>query len=721
MEDINVPLDQEEGSLLPNNLRLSPEQKAAYLSGRDYELSGSPTGGKASANTYLGDTNVRGKVAKEAGIRSIGLGASKNIGGVNVSADALHKGLQKEFTLKADMPIGAGMGYLNASRANDANTVRAGLNGPIMGGRFSAEAGSSPEGRDIGASYENGNLKFSGSRTMPTEGRPDNRFNIQYGRSFAQGGLASLHRTANSLAAQGRHGDDTLIHVSRKELAGLASLNGGKLSTNPQTGLPEAFSLGSLLPTIAAIGLTSMGVPAWGVGLGAGATAMLQGKSLTQGLVTGLLAGATAGVGDSLAQAGKGAAEQTAGTALTNASQEVGNAALQTGAKEAIVNQAAQGGFGGLTEHGTSLLDYQQMVNQGANPLTSGFNPQLNAAAEAAKVNAIGQMPGGELGAITKAAQNKAVGPDFLPEAARQKLGNISAGLAQPDALKNALMSKSGAALLMGGVGSLMPDPNKPVVPPSTFSGSSYRPMGAYNRNYTPAPVGYDPNQGEYNYFPGDRYYRAAAGGSMQDILAQPVMPPNQMMGGSTPYANQFYPGANIAQGGASQAPSATDVVGGYDQSINQYTGEPVRMAFGGVATLDTKSEMSTIRALRRAYPHRADAERDAMVKGSPAQQMGVTSADSPILTYAFGPKQELSGRGDGMSDDIPAMIGGQKQARLSDGEFVIPADVVAGLGNGSTKAGSGHLYEMLDRVREARTGTKKQGKQIKAGEFMPA
>jgi hypothetical protein len=361
------------------------------------------------------------------------------------------------------------------------------------------------------------------------------------------------------------------------------------------------------------------------------------------------------------------------------------------------------------TPGGATATEYAKLVDA-----TGGVNgiPANKFAQEAGDIAA---------SAVSKTS-NTAAGPSFLPDAARQKLGNISAGLAQPDALKNALMSKSGAALLMGGVGSLMPDPNKPVVPPSTFSGSSYRPMGAYNRNYTPAPVGYDPNQGEYNYFPGDRYYRAAAGGSMQDILAQPVMPPNQMMGGSAPNVNQFYPGANIASSRASYAPpSATEVVGGYDQSINQYTGEPVRMAFGGVATLDTKSEMSTIRALRRAYPHRADAERDAMVKGSPAQPMGVTSADSPILTYAFGPKQELSGRGDGMSDDIPAMIGGQKQARLSDGEFVIPADVVAGLGNGSTKAGSGHLYEMLDRVREARTGTKKQGKQIKAGEFMPA
>ena len=718
MEDINVPLNQEEGSLLPTNLRLTPKQKAAYLSGRDYELSGSPTGGEASVNTSIGDTNVRGKVAKEAGIRSIGLGASKNIGGVNVSADALHKGLQKEFTLKADMPIGAGMGYLNASRANDANTVRAGLNGPIMGGRFSAEAGSSPEGRDIGASYENGNLKFSGSRTMPTEGRPDNRFNIQYGRSFAQGGLASLHRTANSLAAQGRHGDDTLIHVSRKELAGLASLNGGNLSINPQTGLPEAFSLGSMLPTIAALGLSAMGVPAWGIGLGAGATAMLQGKSLTQGLLTGLLAGGTSGVTDALAEAGKGAATTTALTDPTGVTSLARDAAANTAAQNAT-GQAVQSTLSDAAKN--AAIEGIPLPSNYAQQVLSQVDPNIAANARIAAIDSAQGGLNSTIAADAARVQNAAAGPSFLPDAARQKLGNISAGLGQPDALKNALMSKSGAALLMGGVGSLMPDPNKAVVPPNTFSGSSYRPMGAYNRNYAAAPVGYDPNQGEYNYFPGDRYYRAAAGGSMEDIQAQPVMPPNQMMGGATPYANQFYPGANIAQGGASQSPSATDVVGGYDQSINQYTGEPVRMARGGVAAFDKNSEMSAIRALRRAYPHRADAERDAMVKGSPAQQMGVTSADSPILTYAFGPKQELSGRGDGMSDDIPAMIGGQKQARLSDGEFVIPADVVSGLGNGSTKAGSGHLYEMLDRVREARTGTKKQGKQIKAGEFMPA
>jgi hypothetical protein len=78
-----------------------------------------------------------------------------------------------------------------------------------------------------------------------------------------------------------------------------------------------------------------------------------------------------------------------------------------------------------------------------------------------------------------------------------------------------------------------------------------------------------------------------------------------------------------------------------------------------------------------------------------------------------------LKGPGDGMSDNIPASIGNRQPARLADGEFVIPADVVSHLGNGSTDAGAKKLYAMMDKVRQARTGTKKQGKQIKADKYL--
>jgi hypothetical protein len=87
----------------------------------------------------------------------------------------------------------------------------------------------------------------------------------------------------------------------------------------------------------------------------------------------------------------------------------------------------------------------------------------------------------------------------------------------------------------------------------------------------------------------------------------------------------------------------------------------------------------------------------------------------------AFAKGGYLDGPGDGMSDSIPATIANKQPARLADGEFVVPADVVSHLGNGSTKAGAQRLYAMMDKVRKARTGTTKQGKQINPNKYMPA
>jgi hypothetical protein len=94
----------------------------------------------------------------------------------------------------------------------------------------------------------------------------------------------------------------------------------------------------------------------------------------------------------------------------------------------------------------------------------------------------------------------------------------------------------------------------------------------------------------------------------------------------------------------------------------------------------------------------------------------GITSLGS----YSDGGRL-LKGPGDGMSDNIPARIGQKQEARLADGEFVIPADVVSHLGNGSTDAGAKTLYSMMSKVRKARTGTKKQGRQIEASSYLPA
>ncbi len=78
-----------------------------------------------------------------------------------------------------------------------------------------------------------------------------------------------------------------------------------------------------------------------------------------------------------------------------------------------------------------------------------------------------------------------------------------------------------------------------------------------------------------------------------------------------------------------------------------------------------------------------------------------------------------LGGPTDGMADQIPATIDNRQPAALSDGEFVLPADVVSHLGNGNSDAGAKQLYGMMDRIRKARTGSTEQGKQINPNKFL--
>lgn len=98
----------------------------------------------------------------------------------------------------------------------------------------------------------------------------------------------------------------------------------------------------------------------------------------------------------------------------------------------------------------------------------------------------------------------------------------------------------------------------------------------------------------------------------------------------------------------------------------------------------------------------------------------GQTGGIASLGSYSDGGRM-LKGPGDGMSDSIPASIGNKQPARLADGEFVVPADVVSHLGNGSTDAGAKQLYAMMNKVRKARTGNPKQGRQIQPRKYLPA
>lgn len=150
-----------------------------------------------------------------------------------------------------------------------------------------------------------------------------------------------------------------------------------------------------------------------------------------------------------------------------------------------------------------------------------------------------------------------------------------------------------------------------------------------------------------------------------------------------------------------------------------------------GTARTAAKEEAVGLEALNKANPARqgrtvlqAGAEKKETEKEEIKPASSVID-ELPVPKYASGGIAEmakgryLAGATDGMADKIPARIGGKQEARLSHGEFVIPADVVGHLGNGNSEAGAQRLYAMMDKIRKARTGTTKQGKQINPDKFL--
>jgi len=123
--------------------------------------------------------------------------------------------------------------------------------------------------------------------------------------------------------------------------------------------------------------------------------------------------------------------------------------------------------------------------------------------------------------------------------------------------------------------------------------------------------------------------------------------------------------------------------------------------------------------------PERQAMSVDQARQKAQTQAQGLAALNKPQMAAggAIGMNKGyyLGGATDGMADKIPANIDGRQEARLSDGEFVIPADVVSHLGNGNSDAGAEQLHQMMTRVRKERTGNPKQGKQIKPQKMLPA
>ena len=544
-------------------------------------------------------------------------------------------------------------------------------------------------------------------------------------------------KSAQGLAALGRGPDTELVHMTPSEVQGLQTLArgmGGQLTTNPRTGLPEAGFLDSIFPTIAGIGLAALTggtslafMNPFTVGLGAGALTTAITGDLKKGLGVGLGVGGGYGLGTSLmgagagVGAGAGAGTGAADVATTGAdlalTGNVGGAPLNlaesqalnltgTGARDAAqlarqgVQDAARetmikntggaflpSGTQGITQQaarGAPNADF--LVNQ-FNPQGQPFYGNTPFGTTSRSLTPQGQRLSSSLrtggDALTGAAQTVTSTPDpsFFSQAydrAGQNFDAMGRGITQiptDRALRKSLI-KPGIASLAGGA--LNVDPPKPFE--IEDSGQKYfYPEGGYRTTKTAQTVA-SPQ-------------KDARGVFMPDMQEQTYFSPNQ---------------GDIVQ----VDPNARNYFGPEGTQPNFYGGGP--------SGNDNTAAYTPPPSMKGPFG----------ITMNPSMNPNAEQYYYPIGGYRYAAQGGLmgfanggltAGPGDGMSDDIPAVIGGEQPAALSPGEFVVPADVVSDMGNGSSRAGARQLYSMMDRVRKARGGSVEQPEAINPREYMPA
>lgn len=175
----------------------------------------------------------------------------------------------------------------------------------------------------------------------------------------------------------------------------------------------------------------------------------------------------------------------------------------------------------------------------------------------------------------------------------------------------------------------------------------------------------------------------------------------------------RFVASSDAAALDAARAASATQASG--IKALQPAAAAPAPNPYAG------KMNLAALRGeTRPAEPATAQAaQSNASLPVIPEATGFTKMAQGGIAQLAQGGRY-LDGPTDGMADELDTTIDGEQPAKLSHGEFVIPADVVSHLGNGNSEAGAKKLYEMMARVRKARTGSEDQGKQIDPDRFMP-
>lgn len=503
----------------------------------------------------------------------------------------------------------------------------------------------------------------------------------------------SLHDIAKQVAAKGRNGDSVLVHMTPGEVAGLQRLavaNGESLTINPDTGMPEAFKLKSLLPMIA--GALAAFIPGVNVALAStlagGATGALTGdknQSLLMRAGLGALGGwGGGGIGQALMGAGKSAA--------TNVLTKAGEAA----AKEAA---------GGVSEFVPTL------VKVGKDATTALQTAQAAGVTSPAAL----QVLKGTAGSL----MNPALGTSGS-QLARLGLQNIAAA---PSTVGGAALKGLGMPKMFAALSPLT------VATPPTLKGSK-EPIPEYQMySYNPGTV--NPNFGQ----PGEPYFLGQGYTAPRITNQNPYAPTygaydKRGKGIGTPGLSPLEQYMLDMQG--QQQPPIAAAEGGslsdYISKMNEAkaTSDPPPASLSDYMANMNQARTSTSPMVTQQYrmPNMTPVG-DFTVRGPASGYRGpfTNMMDyAPIRPFAEGGLASLGGYsdggrllkgpGDGVSDDIPATIhrddGSKQEARLADGEFVFPARIVSEIGNGSTEAGAKKLYAVMDKIQKDRAKTMK-------------
>jgi len=542
--------------------------------------------------------------------------------------------------------------------------------------------------------------------------------------TFEKGGSVretyGLRNAAEQLRKRGRGGDTILAHINPQE-AGILKLMGGSGTINPHTGLPE-FIFKKLEKEVKRAGRKiddELLQPVKDVGSSIGKEIERGVERVAQHKILGPIAQAASYLHPVSAFLYAGLAPEGSSFNTKGAARAAATQMILQGAKEYAMGTPADGG--GIGSEGASMSD----LPYGGSGGPGGYGP--------------GGFDAGGFEGVPGMDPNIPSAPPAVTPSLSDPLAGLDPITASPSGIREPLGQYASAGT--------------PTVTdvPTTSGGGAYD-VYDYGSPYDGGGLGDTGVPQPARVFPG---------GDTGDIPGVTSTP------GATPpdTRNIFRQGYDAVKQGYNTAVDAVE------SGIRSVIPEPIQDAYGAtkdfikdVIPPNYREAIGTAKDIAlavgagstaySAYQMKKELERDkeeadrimrdrenrkqeeiewaqGIIRDYPTKYERLTAeevakeqgmARGGIASLAKGglPPRYLRGGGDGMSDSIRANIDGKQEARLADGEFVIPADVVSHLGNGSSNAGAKKLYAMMSRARKSRTGKTSQAPEVNTRRLMP-